>query len=104
LISANAGTAFARVPPTSPLWRGAHPIERQLRPEASADGGDGAGARRSSGRTGVERGCQGIFATLNSKNRYAVLFRTQTAKKPETRAKRIARFVTMLERHETLYP
>lgn len=45
-----------------------------------------------------------FFATLNSQNRYAMLFRIQTAKKAETRARRIAQFVQMLEQHEKLYP
>lgn len=45
-----------------------------------------------------------FFATLNSTNRYAILFRIQTAKKPETRAKRIQGFIGMLARHEKLYP
>jgi uncharacterized protein YdeI (YjbR/CyaY-like superfamily) len=45
-----------------------------------------------------------FFTTLNSTNRYAILFRIQTAKKPETRAKRIQEFIGMLERHEKLYP
>jgi uncharacterized protein YdeI (YjbR/CyaY-like superfamily) len=45
-----------------------------------------------------------FFATLNSQNRYAVLFRIQTAKKAETRAKRIRQFVEMLERNEKLHP
>jgi uncharacterized protein YdeI (YjbR/CyaY-like superfamily) len=45
-----------------------------------------------------------FFATLNSTNRYAILFRIQTAKKPETRAKRIQQFIGMLERHELLFP
>lgn len=45
-----------------------------------------------------------FFATLKSTNRYAILFRIQTAKKPETRAKRIAQFVEMLARNELLYP
>jgi uncharacterized protein YdeI (YjbR/CyaY-like superfamily) len=45
-----------------------------------------------------------FFATLNSRNRYAILFRIQTAKKAETRAKRIQQFVQMLEKHETVYP
>lgn len=45
-----------------------------------------------------------FFSTLNSKNRYAVLFRIQTAKKPETRAKRVTQFVGMLERHELIHP
>ncbi|REG29463.1 uncharacterized protein YdeI (YjbR/CyaY-like superfamily) [Archangium gephyra] len=45
-----------------------------------------------------------FFSTLNSANRYAVLFRVHTAKKAETRARRIAQFVEMLARHETLHP
>ncbi|WPB78466.1 YdeI/OmpD-associated family protein [Archangium violaceum] len=45
-----------------------------------------------------------FFATLNSANRYAVLFRIHTAKKAETRARRIAQFVEMLARHEKLHP
>jgi uncharacterized protein YdeI (YjbR/CyaY-like superfamily) len=44
-----------------------------------------------------------FFATLNSQNRYAILHRIQTAKKPETRARRIAQFVDMLARGEKLY-
>ena len=45
-----------------------------------------------------------FFAGLNSTNRYAILFRIQTAKKAETRAKRIQEFIDMLERHEKLHP
>ncbi|HEY2602170.1 MAG TPA: YdeI/OmpD-associated family protein [Thermoleophilaceae bacterium] len=45
-----------------------------------------------------------FFATLNSQNRYAVLYRVQDAKRPETRARRIAQFVEMLARGEKLYP
>ena len=45
-----------------------------------------------------------FFAALNSTNRYAILFRIQTAKKPETRAKRIQEFIGMLARHEKLHP
>jgi uncharacterized protein YdeI (YjbR/CyaY-like superfamily) len=44
-----------------------------------------------------------FFATVNSTNRYAILFRIQTVKRAETRAKKIARFVDMLERHETIH-
>lgn len=47
---------------------------------------------------------QSFFATVDAANRYAVLYRVQTAKKPETRAKRIADFVAMLARGETLHP
>ncbi len=45
-----------------------------------------------------------FFEKLSRQNRYAILFRIQTAKKPETRAKRIRQFVGMLERGETLHP
>ena len=45
-----------------------------------------------------------FFATLNSRNRYAILFRIQTAKKAETRTKRIEQFIQMLANHELLYP
>jgi uncharacterized protein YdeI (YjbR/CyaY-like superfamily) len=45
-----------------------------------------------------------FFAALDSKNRYAVLFRVHTAKKPETRARRIEQFVSMLAKHEKLHP
>ena len=44
-----------------------------------------------------------FFVTLNSANRYAFLFRIQTAKKAETRAKRISQFVEMLERGEKFH-
>jgi uncharacterized protein YdeI (YjbR/CyaY-like superfamily) len=45
-----------------------------------------------------------FFCTLNSQNRFAILFRIQTAKKPATRARRIEQFIRMLESHEKLYP
>lgn len=45
-----------------------------------------------------------FFETLDSRNRYAVLFRIQTAKNAETRAKKISQFVQMLERHEKVHP
>lgn len=45
-----------------------------------------------------------FFATLESRNRYAVLWRVQTAKKPETRAERIKTFVEMLEKGKKLHP
>lgn len=45
-----------------------------------------------------------FFATLEGRNRYAILWRVQTAKKAETRAKRITLFVEMLERGEKLHP
>lgn len=44
-----------------------------------------------------------FFSTINAANRYAVLWRIQTAVKPETRARRIAQLVEMLGRGETLH-
>ena len=45
----------------------------------------------------------GVFAALNSQNRYAILYRLHDAKKPETRARRLAQFVEMLASGETLH-
>ncbi|MCE7938550.1 bacteriocin-protection protein [bacterium] len=44
------------------------------------------------------------YTRLSSQNRYAVLFRIQTARRDATRQKRIAQLVEMLARGETLYP
>jgi uncharacterized protein YdeI (YjbR/CyaY-like superfamily) len=45
-----------------------------------------------------------FFATLNKTNTYAIYHRIHTAKKPETRERRIRQFVEMLEKGERLYP
>lgn len=45
-----------------------------------------------------------FFATLDATNRYAVLWRVQTAKRADTRGRRIAEFVAMLARGEKLHP
>ena len=45
-----------------------------------------------------------FFAALDSRNRYAILYRLQAAKKPETRARRLKDFVAMLEEHRKHYP
>jgi uncharacterized protein YdeI (YjbR/CyaY-like superfamily) len=44
------------------------------------------------------------FSTLDSANRYAILYRVQDAKKPETRARRIDKYVAMLAAGEKLHP
>jgi uncharacterized protein YdeI (YjbR/CyaY-like superfamily) len=44
-----------------------------------------------------------FFDTLDSANRYAILYRVQEAKRPRTRADRIARYVAMLARRETIH-
>jgi uncharacterized protein YdeI (YjbR/CyaY-like superfamily) len=45
-----------------------------------------------------------FFAVLDSTNRYAVLYRIHDAKRPETRARRIEKFVAMLARGEKIHP
>jgi uncharacterized protein YdeI (YjbR/CyaY-like superfamily) len=45
-----------------------------------------------------------FFETLNRTNRYAILYRIQDAKKSETRARRIEKYVAMLEAGEKVYP
>jgi len=45
-----------------------------------------------------------FFESLDSRNRYAILYRIQIAKRPETRARRIATFTAMLARGEKIYP
>jgi uncharacterized protein YdeI (YjbR/CyaY-like superfamily) len=47
---------------------------------------------------------QRLFDKLDRHNRYAILYRVQTAKKPETRASRIENYMNMLLRGETIYP
>lgn len=44
-----------------------------------------------------------FFATLDSANRYAILYRLEEAKKPETRERRLRKFVAMLERGEKIH-
>jgi uncharacterized protein YdeI (YjbR/CyaY-like superfamily) len=47
---------------------------------------------------------EAFFAELNSQNRYAIIYRLQDAKKSATRARRLAKFVAMLEAGETIHP
>lgn len=44
-----------------------------------------------------------FFSTLKGANRYAILYRIGSVKKPETRARKIAEYVAMLEKGETLH-
>jgi uncharacterized protein YdeI (YjbR/CyaY-like superfamily) len=59
---------------------------------------DLAGALRADPAAGA------MFETLTSQNRYSVLLRIDAAKRADTRARRIERFVAMLARGETLHP
>jgi uncharacterized protein YdeI (YjbR/CyaY-like superfamily) len=45
-----------------------------------------------------------FFATLDSNNRYAILYRIQEARRPETRSRRIAKYVAMLSAGEKIHP
>lgn len=47
---------------------------------------------------------QAFFTSLDRANRYAILFRIQTVKKAETRARKIRQFVEMLEKGERIHP
>jgi uncharacterized protein YdeI (YjbR/CyaY-like superfamily) len=52
----------------------------------------------------AEPKAQATFESLNRQNRYAILYRIETAKRADTRARRIAGFVAMLARGETIHP
>jgi uncharacterized protein YdeI (YjbR/CyaY-like superfamily) len=73
-------------------WAGAYPPHSRAEPppdlQAALDASPKAAA---------------FFATLKGANRYALIYRVLDAKRPETRAKRVADFVAMLERGETLH-
>ena len=45
-----------------------------------------------------------FFAAISSVNRYAILYRISTVKRPETRAKKISQYVEMLAEHKTIHP
>jgi uncharacterized protein YdeI (YjbR/CyaY-like superfamily) len=45
-----------------------------------------------------------FFATLSGVNRYAILYRIGSVKRPETRARKIAQYIAMLAEHKTIYP
>jgi len=45
-----------------------------------------------------------MFPTVSAQNRYAILYRIQSAKRQETRARRIDQFVDMLANGETPHP
>lgn len=52
----------------------------------------------------AEPKAQAMFERLSRQNRYAILYRIATAKRADTRARRIQQFVTMLTHGETIYP
>ena len=52
----------------------------------------------------AEPKAQAMFEILTSQNRYAILYRVTTAKRQDTRERRIEEYVAMLARGETIYP
>ncbi len=52
----------------------------------------------------AEPSAAAFFETLDRRNRYAMIYRVQDAKRPETRNRRIEQFVTMLSEQRKLYP
>jgi uncharacterized protein YdeI (YjbR/CyaY-like superfamily) len=52
----------------------------------------------------AEPRARAMFEILTSQNRYAILYRLESATRPESRARSIDRFVAMLARGETLHP
>jgi uncharacterized protein YdeI (YjbR/CyaY-like superfamily) len=69
------------------------------------DGGRAAGVPADlAAALALNARARAFFAVLDAANRYAILYRVQTAKKPQTRAERITRFVAMCARHETIHP
>jgi uncharacterized protein YdeI (YjbR/CyaY-like superfamily) len=51
-----------------------------------------------------DEAARAFFATLDSRNRYAILHRVHDAKRPETRERRIQKYVAMLSAGEKIYP
>jgi uncharacterized protein YdeI (YjbR/CyaY-like superfamily) len=51
----------------------------------------------------ANRRAKAFFETLDRANRYAVLWRIQTVKRAETRARKIEQFIAMLEKEEKIH-
>jgi uncharacterized protein YdeI (YjbR/CyaY-like superfamily) len=90
-----------------------HPAGRAEMERAKADGRwDAAYAGQAGSEVppdlaaalAAEPGAQAMFEILTSQNRYAVLYRVASAKRADTRSRRIGQFVSMLARGETIYP
>lgn len=88
----SAGLAEVEAAKSDGRWANAYPPHSRAEPppdlQAALDASPKAAA---------------FFATLRGANRYGIIYRLLDAKRPETRAKRIAQFVAMLERGETLH-
>lgn len=60
--------------------------------------------RSATGGSTARFGAATLFERLTSQNRYAILHRIEAVKQPETRVRKIAEFVAMLARGETIHP
>lgn len=87
-----AGSAEIEAAKADGRWEAAYAPASTAQPPADLQAALDASPRASA-----------FFATLTGANRYAILYRVGAAKKPETRARRIADFVAMLERGETIH-
>jgi uncharacterized protein YdeI (YjbR/CyaY-like superfamily) len=87
-----AGMAEVEAAKADGRWDAAYPGQRAA--EVPAD------LRRELDRNETARS---FFDTLDSANRYAILYRLQEAKKPETRERRLRKFIEMLERGEKIH-
>ena len=74
-------------------WEAAYPSQGKAEPPADLQAALAANPA-----------AQRFFETIDRANRYSIIYRVNDAKKPETRAKRIADYVAMLARGETLHP
>lgn len=87
-----AGLAQVEAAKADGRWADAYPPHSRAEPPADLKAALDASPKAAA-----------FFATLKGANRYGLIYRVLDAKKPETRAKRIAGFVAMLEREETLF-
>ncbi len=88
-----AGLAAVERAKADGRWESAYPGQKKI--EVPADLASALAA---------EPRAQAMFEILSSQNRYAVLYRIHSARRRDTRLRRIEQFVAMLARGETLYP
>ena len=88
-----AGLSAIEAAKSDGRWASAYAGQRTAEPPA-----DLLKALRASPKAAHE------FEVLDRANQYSIIYRVQDAKKPETRAKRIATYVSMLEAGESLHP
>jgi uncharacterized protein YdeI (YjbR/CyaY-like superfamily) len=88
-----AGLAAVERAKTDGRWEAAYPGQASI--EVPAD---------LLAALAAEPSAQANFELLSSQNRYSVLHRIHSAKRSDTRARRIAGFVAMLARGETVHP